>query len=42
LKISTGRHFQNGRHKTAKNQHCPISSKFDMLVDNDAVFWQPF
>jgi hypothetical protein len=33
--ISTGRHFQNGRHNTAKIQHCPISSKFDMWVDND-------
>jgi hypothetical protein len=34
-KISTGRHFQNGHHNTAKIQHCPISSKFDMWVDND-------
>jgi hypothetical protein len=34
-KISTHRHFQNGRHNTAKIQNCPISSKFDML-------WQPF
>ena len=33
-KISTGRHFQNGRHNTAKIQHCPIT-KFDMWVDND-------
>ena len=33
-KISTGRHFQNGHHNTAKIQHCPISSKFDMWVDN--------
>ena len=32
-KISTGRHFQNGRHNTANIQHCPISSKFDMWVD---------
>ena len=24
---------QNGRHNTAKIQHCPISSKFDMWVD---------
>jgi hypothetical protein len=31
-KISTGRHFQNGCHNTAKIQHCPISSKFDMWV----------
>ena len=38
-KISTGRHFQNGRHNTAKNQHCPISSKFDMWVDNDVPNW---
>jgi hypothetical protein len=34
-KISTGRHFQNGHHNNAKIQHCPISSKFDMWVDND-------
>ena len=33
-KISTGRHFQNGRYNTAKIQHCLISSKFDMWVDN--------
>jgi hypothetical protein len=33
--INSGRHFQNGRHNTAKIQHCPISSKFDMWVDND-------
>jgi hypothetical protein len=26
---------QNGRHNTAKIQHCPISSKCDMWVDND-------
>jgi hypothetical protein len=32
---STDRHFQNGHHNTAKNQHCPISSKFDMWVDYD-------
>jgi hypothetical protein len=30
LKISTGRHFQNGHHNTAKIQHCPISTKFHM------------
>ena len=35
--ISTGRHFQNGHHNTAKIQHCPISSKFDMWVDNDVL-----
>jgi hypothetical protein len=23
-KISTGRHFQNGHHNTAKIQHCPV------------------
>ena len=34
-KISTGRHFQNGYHNTANIQHCPISSKFNMWVDND-------
>ena len=40
-KISTGRHFQNGRHNTAKIQHCPISSKFDMWVHNDVQNWFP-
>ena len=34
-KISNGRHFQNGIHNTAKIQHYPISSKFDMWIDND-------
>jgi hypothetical protein len=29
-KISTGRHFQNGRHNTAQVQHCPISTTFHM------------
>jgi hypothetical protein len=33
LKMAT--HFQNGHHNIAKNQHCPISSQFDMWVDND-------
>jgi hypothetical protein len=28
-------HFQNGHHNIAKIQHCPISSQFDMWVDND-------
>jgi hypothetical protein len=40
-KISTGHHFQNGHHNTAKIQHCPISSKFDMWVDNDVPNWFP-
>ena len=35
LRTSPYPHFQNGRHHTAKIQHCPISSKFDMWVDND-------
>jgi hypothetical protein len=39
--IFTGRHFQNGHHNTAKIQHCPISSKFDMWVDNDVPNWFP-
>ena len=39
--ISTGRHFQNGHHNTANIQHCPISSKFDMWVDNDVPNWFP-
>jgi hypothetical protein len=33
-----GGHFENGdRHKkwVVKIQHCPMSSKFDMWVDND-------
>ena len=34
-KISTDRHFPNAHHNTAKIQHCPISSKFDMWVDYD-------
>jgi hypothetical protein len=36
--ISTGCHFQNGHHNTAKIQHCPISSQFDMWVDNDHIW----
>ena len=40
-KMFTGRHFQNGRHNTAKIQHCPISSKFDMWIDNDVPNWFP-
>jgi hypothetical protein len=39
--ISTGHHFQNGHHNTAKIQYCPISSKFDMWVDNDVPNWFP-
>ena len=39
--ISTGRHFQNGHHNTTKIQHCPISSKFHMWVDNDVMNWFP-
>ena len=41
LKISTGCHFQNGRHNTANIQHCPISSKFDMWVESDVPNWFP-
>ena len=38
--------FQNGCQNTAskwavKIQHCPISSKFDMWVDNDVPNWFP-
>jgi hypothetical protein len=40
-KISIGRHFQNGHHNSAKIQHCPISSKFNMWVDNDVPNWFP-
>ena len=39
--ISTGHHFQNGRHNTANIQHCPISSKCDMWIDNDIPNWFP-
>jgi hypothetical protein len=39
--ISTGRHFQNGRHNTSKIQYCPMSSTFDMWVDNDVPNWFP-
>jgi hypothetical protein len=35
-KISSGRHFQNGRHNTAQIQHYPISTTFHMWVD-----WRP-
>jgi hypothetical protein len=42
LKMATGRNFSmlginSGHHKkwAVKIQHCPISSKFDMWVDND-------
>jgi hypothetical protein len=35
LKISTGRHFENGRHNTAQIQHCPISTPFHMWIDYD-------
>ena len=38
-KISTGRHFQNGRHNTAQIQHCPISTPFYMWVDYDVPIW---
>jgi hypothetical protein len=37
--ISTGRHFQNGRHNTAQIQHCPISTTFHMWVDYDVPNW---
>jgi hypothetical protein len=36
-KISTGRHFQNGRHNTAQIQHCPISTTFHIWVDYDVL-----
>ena len=38
-KISTDRHFQNGRHNTAQIQHCPISTPFHMWVDYDVPNW---
>jgi hypothetical protein len=49
--ISTGRHFQNGRHNIAQIQHCPISTTFQMWVDYDVpnsfltlknFYWSPF
>jgi hypothetical protein len=44
LKMATGRNcsmswIQNGHNNTAKIQHCPISSQFDMWVDNDVPNW---
>ena len=36
-KISTGHHFQNGRHNTAQIQHCPISTTLYMWVDYDVL-----
>ena len=40
-KISSGRHFQNGRHNTAQIQHCPISTTFHMWVDYDVPNFIP-
>jgi hypothetical protein len=37
-KISSGRHFQNGRHNTAQIQHCPITATFHMCVDYDVPY----
>jgi hypothetical protein len=34
-KISSGHHFQNGRHNTVQIQHCPISTTFHIWVDYD-------
>jgi hypothetical protein len=39
-KISSGRHFQNGRHNTAQIQHCPISTTFHMWVDYVSRYWK--
>jgi hypothetical protein len=33
--MSSGRHFQNGRHNAAQVQHCPISTTFHMWVNYD-------
>jgi hypothetical protein len=46
-KISTGRHFQNGRHNTAQIQHCLISTHIWNGVEIEqcwicAVLWWPF
>jgi hypothetical protein len=35
MKISSGHHFQNGRHTTEQIQHCPISTTLIMWVDYD-------
>jgi hypothetical protein len=40
-KISSSRHFQNGHHNIANIQHWPISSQFDMWLDNDVLNWFP-
>jgi hypothetical protein len=37
--ISTGRHFQNGRHNTTQIQHCPIWTPFHMWVYYDVSNW---
>jgi hypothetical protein len=34
-KISTDRHFENGRHNTGQIEHCSISTTFHMWVDYD-------
>jgi hypothetical protein len=39
-RISTGHHFQNGHHNTAKIQHCPISSIGQCWIF--VVLWWPF
>jgi hypothetical protein len=44
LKMATGRNFSmSTRYKkwAVKIQHCPISTKFDMWVDNDILNWLP-
>jgi hypothetical protein len=39
--INSGHHnlptYENGRHNTAKIQHCPISTTFHMWVDYDVL-----
>jgi hypothetical protein len=37
-KISTGRHFLNGRHNTAQIQHCPISTTFYISIQDIIIY----
>jgi hypothetical protein len=41
MKSDTVDFFQNGHHNTTQFQHCPISSQFDMWVDNVVANWFP-
>jgi hypothetical protein len=40
-KISSSRHFQNGRHNTAQIQHCPISKTFFNVGNHSGNHYLP-